>query len=506
MPQDRPVPQDRPAAQERPAPRDRPTRADRAVPPPERAERPRRHRVAEPPPEAVAPPAPPRRRRPAGPPPDERPTEVIELDDSFYDEEEDSFLDEYGNEYDESEEDYYDEDDESEEDRRAEPEYIDDDRPPRRGRREKKRRAFGWVAAIAVIALLAGGAWFGIDKIFGYEDFEGDGTSDVLVQVMGGDSTNAIGTRLAESGVVASPKAFVKAAEDDSRVRSVQPGYYQLKKQMSGTSAVSRLIQPTARVGVLQLRAGTQLDDIKQPDQSTTDGVYAQLAKASCANLDGASTCVPVEELRKVAEDGDLVALGVPKWAADAVAKTDKKRRIEGLIAPGVYDVKPGWNATELLSAVFKESADRMQEAGLPDGPKQATMTPYQTLVIASLIEREGIKKDFEKVSRVIYNRLAKNMKLELDSTVNYVLDRPMVRTNRDDRSRPGPYNTYLNTGLPPTPISAPSKEAIAAAQKPADGEWLFFVKCDKNGMSCFAVTNAEHDKNVAEALARGAY
>jgi UPF0755 protein len=471
------------------------------------------------------------RRPPRLPHPDERPTEIIPpvdqrgfldeqdlypedmepyAEDQYHDDEffEDEYYDEfYEDEFEEEYDDFFDE----EEDERAAPEYFADERPPRRRgggkprKKRRRRRAFGWVAALAVIGLIAGGAWYGIDAIFGYEDFDGDGDGDVLVQVSDGDSTNAIAAKLTNAGVVASPKAFVKAAEDNTKVRSVQPGYYQLKSKMSGTSAVSRLIEPAARVGLMQLRAGTQLDDIKQPDGNATDGVFTQLMKASCTTLNGRSTCVSVDDLRKAADTADLGSLGVPSWAVADATKADKGHRVEGLVAPGLYDVMPGWNANQLLGSVLRTSATRLQAAGMPV-TGAGGQTPYQVLVIASLIEREGVQQDFDKVSRVIYNRLGRNMRLGLDSTVNYLLDKPVVTTRDEDRNRPGPYNTYLNNGLPPTPISSPSQDAIAAAEKPADGQWLFFVKCEKNGLSCFAVTDQEHQQNIRDARARGAF
>ena len=148
----------------------------------------------------------------------------------------------------------------------------------------------------------------------------------------------------------------------------------------------------------------------------------------------------------------------------------------------------------------------QMTAYGLPDIAKDTGYTPYQVLVMASLVEKEAITKDFGKVSRVTYNRLRESMKLQYDSTVNYVLDRPAIRTNPEDRARVGPYNTYDNTGLPPTPISAPGKGALDAAVKPEQGEWLFFVRCQKDGSSCFAVTNDEHEQNVDLASENGAY
>jgi UPF0755 protein len=86
------------------------------------------------------------------------------------------------------------------------------------------------------------------------------------------------------------------------------------------------------------------------------------------------------------------------------------------------------------------------------------------------------------------------------------VLDAPVVTTDGSARNAPGPYNTYLNFGLTPTPISAPSQAALKAAATPADGPWVYFVKCQKDGTSCFSVTEDEHRQAIREARARGAY
>jgi len=153
-----------------------------------------------------------------------------------------------------------------------------------------------------------------------------------------------------------------------------------------------------------------------------------------------------------------------------------------------------------------RSSTEAIQNAGLSPQSTGPEMTPYQTLIIASIIEREAVTADFGKLSRVIYNRLAINMRLQMDSTVNYVLDRPTLATNDDDRNRAGAYNTYKNTGLTPTPISVPSADAIQAAVHPVAGDWVYFVKCEKNGLSCFGVTFDDHKKNVEKAKANGAF
>ncbi|SDJ10916.1 UPF0755 protein [Actinokineospora alba] len=373
----------------------------------------------------------------------------------------------------------------------------------------KKRRNRLAVFGIVVALLIGGGVWWGFTQLSGlggYDDFTGAGERDVVFEVKGGDSTGAIASRLAEDGIIASSKAFLAAAQDEAKVRSIQPGYYVMRTKISGEAAVQKIVTPASKVGNLQIKAGTQLHDLTN-GTTVTPGVISLLSAASCATLDGKKSCVPVEELAKVAETGDLKALGVPEWAVpDASRAPEPARRLEGLIAPDVYDVKPGSTAEELWTKLVTESSARLQSYGMPKLAETTGLTPYQVLVIGSLIQREAIAADFEKVSRVTYNRLAKAMKLEYDSTINYVLDRPAITTKPEDRAKAGPYNTYENTGLTPTPIAAVSKEALAAAAKPVDATWLFFVKCEKNGLSCFADTNDQHEANIKKAKANGAY
>ncbi|MGV9298595.1 endolytic transglycosylase MltG [Amycolatopsis sp. NPDC003676] len=427
----------------------------------------------------------------------EHPDDQQPIDGLFEDE-----YDEYG-EYEDYDEEYdgYDEDGYPED--AAEPPV--EEPPAKKPRKRKRKRAIGWIAAVLVLVLLSGGAYFGYQKIFGYADFDGSGEGDALVQVEQGDTTSAIGAKLTDAGVVASSRAFVKAGAENTALSKIQQGYYLLRQHMSGEEAVDLITSPAARVGRLEIRPYTQFDDITQPDGKVTPGVYSLMSKASCATLSGKSTCIPVDQLRKTVADADLKALGAPEWAlADAGKALSKDKRLEGLIAPGVYDVKPGWSATELITDLVKQSADSIQAAGLTAQNTGPGMSPYQTLIIASLIEREAIKPDFGKISRVIYNRIAQRIRLQLDSTVNYVLDRPTLLTKPEDRAKAGPYNTYANYGLPPTPIAVPSMDAIKAAVSPTPGDWAYFVKCEKDGHSCFAVTNDQHNENRHLAEQRG--
>lgn len=381
-------------------------------------------------------------------------------------------------------------------------------RAAQRARSRRRRRRVG-VLLLAVLLLLGGvvgGGLYLFSSLFSTPDFEGAGTGDVVAEVREGDSTTQIGAMLTERGVVAGVEAFTEAAEQDDRVRSVQPGYYVLRSRMSGASAVALLLEPGSRVGQLEIRGGTQLDDTRAPDGAVVPGVLSLVSQATCATLDGAQRCVSVEELRGTMAETDPAELGVPGWALNDVRRADPVRRLEGLLVPGRYDVPPGAPAADVLRDLLSTSSIRLEASGLVAEAQGIGSTPYEVLTIASLVEKEAITPDMPRVARVIVNRLGAGQRLELDSMVNYPLDLQALRTTAADRARPGPYNSYAVAGLPPTPISAPGREAIAAALGPEPGPWFFFVRCRPDGTSCFAETFAEHSANVEEASANGAF
>jgi UPF0755 protein len=304
---------------------------------------------------------------------------------------------------------------------------------------------------------------------------------------------------------VLSERAFTRAAEDEANIRVVQPGYYRMRLRMSGESAAALITDPASRVGELDIKGGVQLDDTKGPTGVVSPGLLSQIAKATCVQLNGASTCISAAQLRATMARTPLDKLGVPAWATEEVQRADPNRRLEGLIAPGRYDVRPGASAEEVLDTLVTSSVSQYEAEGITAGA-QHRYTPYQLLVIASLVEREGIAPDFGKIAQVIFNRLGQHDRLELDSTVNYTLDRQSVRTNAADRDRAGPYNSYVNFGLPPTPIGAPGQQAVTATLTPEPGPWMFFVRCQRNGASCFSTTLQQHQQNVNSAMTAGAF
>lgn len=378
----------------------------------------------------------------------------------------------------------------------------------------RRRRRTGSILAVVLVLVLAGGVYFGGRALLGGlgfgdsgpSDFAGSGGSDVVVQVKDGDSTREIGATLVADGVVASASLFTSAAASNAAIATIQPGYYQLRTRLPAADAVTRLVSKQARVGALVLPEGLQLADVKGKSGTVTDGILTRIHKASCVQLNGTQRCTAVKDLQTAAATADLASLGVPSWALKGAAGVkEKDRRLEGLIRPGSYDVKPGAPATAQLTQLLTASATQFAKLGLPD-LSVARLDPYQILVTASLVQREALPDDFSKVARVVYNRLAVKQKLEFDSTVNYPLDVQAVATTPGDRAKVTPWNTYASAGLPETPIASPSDGALTAAEKPAAGRWLYFVTIDKSGTTVFSNTFAEHEKAIKRAQANGVF
>jgi UPF0755 protein len=152
-----------------------------------------------------------------------------------------------------------------------------------------------------------------------------------------------------------------------------------------------------------------------------------------------------------------------------------------------------------LLQQMVAEGGKVLESGGVDAAATAFAQSPYGVLTVASLVEGEADNaEDMAKVARVIYNRLAKNMPLQLDSSINYALGRSTLTTTETDTKLDSPFNTYLHTGLPPTPIANPGREALRAAADPAEGDWLYFVTV-RPGDTRFTDSFEQQQKNVAE-------
>lgn len=390
-------------------------------------------------------------------------------------------------------------------------------RNPRMARRMDtkyvKRRQRGLAVLVASLVLVIGAiGYIGVSKLFGggekqslTADYEGTGNGVTkLVEIPEGSAVSQLGQQLVDKNIVKSDGAFQTAAANNPDAGDVQPGFYRLQEEMSAKSAVDALLNPDNKVDLLDVPGGATLSDLQVIGGDKRLGIYSMIADASCQGEDKES-CVRKEDLEKVAATADLEALGVPEWARSDIEKRgDDPKRLEGLIAPGQYVLNPEMGAEEILTDLITRSTKKYNETDIENRAKAIGLSPYELLTSASLVEREAPAGEFDKVARVILNRLKEPMRLEFDSTVNYGLEDVELATTDEHRAEKTPWNTYAKDGLPETPIASPSEEAISAMENPADGKWLFFVTVDEEGTTVFSDNYDEHLKNVDKAMNSG--
>ncbi|MEV0738172.1 endolytic transglycosylase MltG [Streptomyces sp. NPDC050549] len=177
----------------------------------------------------------------------------------------------------------------------------------------------------------------------------------------------------------------------------------------------------------------------------------------------------------------------------------DAEGNPEGYLFPATYPLKGKATPASLLSFMVGTANQKFNGAPVAAGAQRNAMNVYQAVTIASIVQAEAASKaDMGKVARVIFNRLERGMPLQMDSTINYALNRTTLRTTTSDTRVDSPYNSYQRMGLPPTPIDNPGEDAMRAAINPPPGDWLYFVTV-KPGDTRFAATYEEHQRNVAE-------
>ncbi len=319
------------------------------------------------------------------------------------------------------------------------------------GSRGPRRRTGAAVvlAFVVVGALIFAAGFFGIRAITGGQDFSGEGTGRVVVEVTPGQPLREIGRSLAAAGVVSSADAFASAAAAEPRSTSIAPGSYVMRLGMSGAAAVEWMLDPASRdVARVVIPEGLRLSQLVE--------VVAK------------ETGISVEDLQAaLAHAGDL---GLPAEANGSP---------EGYLFPATYEFARDATADDVIATMIKRGRQAARDVDLAGGAAALGISAHEALTVASLVQGEAAVADYPKVARVIYNRLAKDMRLQLDSTVNYGLGTSDLHLSAAQLASDTPYNTYVHQGLPPTPIGAPGEQAMEAALHPAKGRWIYFVSTD---------------------------
>ena len=184
---------------------------------------------------------------------------------------------------------------------------------------------------------------------------------------------------------------------------------------------------------------------------------------------------------------------------ADLPLPAGAKGNPEGYLYPATYPVTSATTPKSLLHYMTDTAVERFGADHITAGSRRNDVTVYQTVTVASIVQAEAdTEADMGKVARVIHNRLDRGMPLQMDSTLNYAMNRSTLDTSTGDTKLDSPYNSYARKGLPPTPIGNPGEQAMTAAIDPTPGPWLYFVTVAP-GDTRFTDDYAEQQRNVAE-------
>jgi UPF0755 protein len=332
-----------------------------------------------------------------------------------------------------------------------------------------KKLAYALVVGVALLAVGAAGVAWKVDRFMATPVNVGE--SGATFEIPPGSSFGAVTRTLVEQGFVDTDFWYRVYARFGGDV-IVQAGEYDIKAGTTGGELLEQFAKGSVRLYSFTIVEGWNHRDLLAALQNNETLVATMTDEDWPVLLDelGASVTHP-----------------------------------EGLFLPETYRFPRGTTDRDIL----RQAYDLMQQVlekewqGKGDTPVQ---TPYEALVLASIVEKEtALADERPRIAGVFARRLEKRMRLQTDPTVIYGIG-PTFNGNltRKDLRTDTPYNTYTRHGLPPTPIAMPGQAAINAVLHPAEGEELFFVATGLgDGSHKFSVTKAEHDAAVAEYLQR---
>ena len=360
------------------------------------------------------------------------------------------------------------------------------------------KRIANMVALLFIAVLVAGVVGYGAHKYWYLQQVNPSGQADAseLFQVTENDDLSTLSKRLKIEGFIVNDSVFRSYVSSEGGLEII-PGYYTLRPQ----DHMGNILR------VLRTPPNDTLSKVTFPEGFT----LAQIAE----RLNQGVPSIDAEDFLAKTGDAELTTSAVR-----SVYQPDSVTSLEGLLFPDTYLISGDKSATQVAQEMLKLMERVGRQEGLDDSLNLVGRSPYEVLIIASIIEREAkVPQDRPKIARVIYNRLTLGMPLEIDATLFYKqnseLSFPALKAIDT------PFNTYLYTGLPPTPISNPGRDSIAAALSPApnpsagntlcreiqDGSpciYLYYVLSDKDGNHKFAATFSQHQANVQAAIIAG--
>lgn len=331
--------------------------------------------------------------------------------------------------------------------------------------KKAKKRVF---IGILILALLAGAGIGYYRSLLEPVDRKADGS--IVIDIEEGSSGNKIAGILEEQGLIKDSRAF-KFYLKRNKINNLKAGEYEFNRTMSVDDLVSKLQQGGKNLNVVSftIPEGYEIKQIakKLSDQGLVDEDLFLERTSKRENFDS---------------------------KFDFLKSLEEGQSLEGYLFPSTYEIDERSGVDGIIDMMLEEFELVYQKdiAGFED---QVDLDFNEIVTLASIVERESRREDErEKISAVFHNRLKDDMRLQSCATVQYILGERKEVLSRADTRIESDFNTYLHSGLPPTPISSVGRGSLLAAVRPANVDYLYFrTKDDGSGGHTFSKTYEDH-------------
>jgi UPF0755 protein len=310
------------------------------------------------------------------------------------------------------------------------------------------------VGVLGVIYLIYAGAGGGSEQ----QKPEGP----AKIEVVKGDTLSSVAEKLERAGVIESAFMFKVEARMEGYGTEIKTGEYTFARGEDASKILEKL---TAGEAVPTLAI------------TVPEGLSLKETSQEVARQSG----IPVAKFEEAARRTDY-GYG---FLEDPAIKTT-----EGFLFPKQYEFEEGTTASQMVTRMLEQYLLETQTMDISSAKERLNLSEYEIVTVASLIEKEAASdKERPLVASVIYNRLHRDMPLQIDATIHYALGHTKEELSLADLKIDSPYNTYENTGLPPGPICSPSRQSLEAAMNPAETDYLYYV-LKANGEEHFFTSN----------------
>ena len=283
------------------------------------------------------------------------------------------------------------------------------------------------------------------------------------IEVVKGDTLSSVAERLEQAGVIENALMFkLEARLGGHEDTEIKTGEYTFKRGEDNDNILAKLTAGAAApVVTITVPEGLDLAQTAQQVARQSDVSSARFEEAARRTDYGYG------------------------FLEDRAIKST-----EGFLFPKQYEFERGTTAPKMVTRMLEQYLLETQTLDISGAKERLNLTEYELVTVASLIEKEASNPEERPVvASVIYNRIRKDMPLQIDASVLYALDRPKEELSLADLKVDSPYNTYENAGLPPGPICSPSRQSLEAAINPAETDYLYYV-LKSNGEEHFFTSN----------------